>query len=302
MAIYTIGEVIKRERLAQGITQEALAENICSVSWLSKIESGIRTPTPQIFELLMSRMGKKASHYVMFKSDREMEIGNLKQKINACYRTQKIMEGRELLKKFSGLRDESNPVDLQFELLSQTLLYEGEMSLEARHDMLIKAINVTLSDFDEDQMMDYLLASEEIVIINSLGDVYRRKKDYKHAIELFKKLLMYLERPKFDIEEKKRIYTPVSYNIATLTGYIGDYQTSLYYADKGIRFAVEYNILRTLPKLLYSKGAAYACMGERKEAIKYLTQAYHLFCAISMDERAATLKERCEEEWGFDIN
>lgn len=301
MAIYTIGEVIKRERLAQGITQEALAENICSVSWLSKIESGMRTPTPQIFELLMSRLGKKASHYVMFKSDREMELGNLKQKINACYRTQKIMEGRELLKKFSELRDENNPVDLQFELLSQTLLYEGEMSLEARHDMLIKALNVTLSDFDEEQMMDYLLASEEIVIINSLGGVYRQKKDYSLAIGLYKKLLMYLERPKFDIEEKKRIYTPVSYNIATLTGYIGDYQTSLYYADKGINFALEHNILRTLPKLLYTKGGAYACMGCMEEAHNFLTQAYHLFRATNMNERAFHLKERAKMDWGLNI-
>lgn len=302
MAIYTIGEVIKRERLAQGITQEALAENICSISWLSKIESGLKTPTPQVFELLMSRMGKKASHYVMFKGDREMELGNLKQKINACYRTQKIMEGRELLNKFIDLRDENNPLDLQFELLSRTLLYEGEMSLEAEYEMLIRALNVTLADFDEDQMMDYLLTTDEIVIINSLGDVYRRQNDYKHAIDLFKKLLLYLERPKFDIEEIKGIYVSIVFNVATLTGYIGDYQTGVYYASKGISFAVEHNVLRPLPKLLYTKGCSLSDMGNKVEGAVFLTQAYHMFNAIGMHERGQRLKERAKDDWGIFIN
>ncbi len=302
MAIYTIGEVIKRERLAQGITQEALAENICSISWLSKIESGTKTPTPQIFELLMSRLGKKASHYVMFKNDKEMELGNLKQKINACYRTQKIMEGRELLKKFSELRDESNSVDLQFELLSQTLLYEGEMSLETEYETLIKALNVTLSDFDEDQMMNYLLTAEEIVIINSLGSVYRRKKDYARAIELFKKLLMYLERPKFDIEEKKRIYSSIAFNISTLTGHIGDYESGVYYADKGINFVIEHNVLRTFPRLLYSKGCSLSDMGNRVEGAIYLNQAYHIFKAMKLNDKASQVRERAKKDWDINLD
>lgn len=302
MAIYTIGEVLKRERLAQGVTQEALAENICSTSWLSKIESGVKTPTPQVFELLMSRLGKNVSQYVVFKSDREMELSNLKQKIDACYRTQKIIEGREVLKKYEELRDEKNPVDMQYEMLSKVLFYEGEMSLDEEKELLLKALNLTLPDFNENHIVDYLLSAEEIIIINSLSGLLERKKDFVHAIELLKKLLAYLERPKFDAEEKKKIYPTVAFNIATLSGYIGSYSEGIYYAEKGIDFSIEYNVLRTLPKLLYTKGCSLADLGSKEEGHRFLTQAYHLFNVVKMQERGFRLKERAKKDWELDID
>ena len=301
MAIYTIGEVLKRERLAQGITQEALADNICSTSWLSKIECGVKTPTPQVFELLMKRLGKNVSQYVVYKSDQEMALSNLKQNINALYRTQNITEGREALKQFVALRDENNPLDLQYELLSKTLFYEDEMSIEEEKEMLIKALNLTLPEFSEAHIPDYLLSSEEIVILNSLGNLYQRNKDFANAIGLLKQLLTYLERPKFDMEEKKKVYPTVAYNIANLSGVIGNYSESVYYAEKGIDFSIQYNVLRTLPKLLYTKGCSLADMGNIEEGSTFLTQAYHLFNVLRLPERAERLKERAKKDWHLDI-
>ncbi len=57
MEVCKISDVIRDARIRSGMTQEALAFGICSVSTLSKIENGRRMPQVGIFEALMDRMG-----------------------------------------------------------------------------------------------------------------------------------------------------------------------------------------------------------------------------------------------------
>ena len=42
MAIYSMGEVIRRLRKEKGYTQEELSEGICTPGGLSRIENGLR--------------------------------------------------------------------------------------------------------------------------------------------------------------------------------------------------------------------------------------------------------------------
>ncbi|MDE0583542.1 helix-turn-helix domain-containing protein [Planococcus sp. A6] len=52
-----IGSVIKYYRLKHNLTQSQLADGICSVSHLSKIESNTYTPHEETYEALLSKMG-----------------------------------------------------------------------------------------------------------------------------------------------------------------------------------------------------------------------------------------------------
>lgn len=61
MEVCKISDVIRDARIRSGMTQEALAFGICSVSTLSKIENGRRMPQVRVFEALMDRMGSHRS-------------------------------------------------------------------------------------------------------------------------------------------------------------------------------------------------------------------------------------------------
>lgn len=50
------GFLLRRERLARNWSQEGLCKNICTVSYLSKIEQGKAEPSGEILKLLMERM------------------------------------------------------------------------------------------------------------------------------------------------------------------------------------------------------------------------------------------------------
>lgn len=53
MPIFQFGFMIKHRREELGYTQEDLADGICSVPTLSRIENGERMPTREHFEMLI---------------------------------------------------------------------------------------------------------------------------------------------------------------------------------------------------------------------------------------------------------
>jgi HTH-type transcriptional regulator, quorum sensing regulator NprR len=75
------GEIIKFYRLKAGITQEQLGKEICTVSYVSKIELGQTSCSPEIMELLSERL-----HI-----DLEKEVSNLKNMENQLHRWHKAI-------------------------------------------------------------------------------------------------------------------------------------------------------------------------------------------------------------------
>lgn len=59
-----IGNIIKIERLKQHITQKVLAQDICSTSYLSKIESGKQIPQDEVKNALLNRLQVNLEHYL----------------------------------------------------------------------------------------------------------------------------------------------------------------------------------------------------------------------------------------------
>ena len=57
MAVFQLGPIIRARREELQISQEDLADGICSVPTLSRIENGERMPTKNHFEMLMQRLG-----------------------------------------------------------------------------------------------------------------------------------------------------------------------------------------------------------------------------------------------------
>lgn len=60
MSLFQLGPVLKARREELGLSQEELADGICAVPTLSRIENGGRMPTKNHFEMLMQRLGYSA--------------------------------------------------------------------------------------------------------------------------------------------------------------------------------------------------------------------------------------------------
>ena len=73
MEVCKISDVIRDARIRNGMTQEALAFGICSVSTLSKIENGRRMPQVRVFEALMDRMGESSERCLVYAGEHELQ-------------------------------------------------------------------------------------------------------------------------------------------------------------------------------------------------------------------------------------
>lgn len=285
MIKYTVGEVIKRERKAQKISQEELADGICTPSWLSKIESGACIPTNTMFESLMQRLGKSASQYVYYKSDIEMHIDRLKFDVRRYF---SIKEKEQAINSFNELKKiirDDNKLDQQFKLLYEVLLENNSGNMEDKNilEMLEQALEYSIPQFHVDSINTYLLNQEEIIILNNMAIVLFRMNQRKRAITILTKLKQYLENPKFDYEEKNRTYPIVLCNLSKWQGIEGDHMGCIATCDVAIEFCIKGSVLTTFGDVLFNKGCALAEMESYKSAEQYMRQAYYVFLASKED-------------------
>ena len=84
----SFGAAIKRKRIERNMTLEESAENICSISYLSKIENSLLEPSPKYFHLLKERFDlneeltvidtfndhvKTCLHYLVYQESKDIE-------------------------------------------------------------------------------------------------------------------------------------------------------------------------------------------------------------------------------------
>ena len=69
----SMGRILRRIRIEQGMTQEALVEGICTAGYLSRVENGSQIPSRQIYQFLMERLGESGYSYAYWQEEEEKE-------------------------------------------------------------------------------------------------------------------------------------------------------------------------------------------------------------------------------------
>lgn len=75
MAYYVIGHVIRELRVRKQMTQEDVADGICTPATLSKIENGSQMPSKRIVDAIMHRLGDTGYFFTGFCTLEEMNTG-----------------------------------------------------------------------------------------------------------------------------------------------------------------------------------------------------------------------------------
>lgn len=73
MNTQNIGNIIKKERILQQFTQKELAKDICSTSYLSKIESGKQIPQDHVKQALLDRLQINLNNYIKVNEEQFMQ-------------------------------------------------------------------------------------------------------------------------------------------------------------------------------------------------------------------------------------
>lgn len=282
MSYYPLGHIIKNRREELQLSQEELADGICSVSTLSRIENGERMPSKNHYEMLMQRLGYSALSLDYFTDKQDFIIHELKFKIRHAYIEKQFDLCQKLLEEFDALSGERDPVDVQFIALYDTLLHEKQIPVTEKLEGLEAALRLTCPQYG-DGFEPKVLSYEEIIILNNIAINYEAVGKRPRAIELLYAIKNYYDRQISSAEESLRTQPMILYNLSANLGMAGRYDECIAVCDEAISLARRTYRYSFYEKILYNR--AWSMLrrnreGDREKAKIYLKQAYSFAYAV----------------------
>lgn len=282
MSVFQLGSIIKNRREELGFTQEDLADGICSVPTLSRIENGERMPTKDHFEMLMQRLGYSMMSLDFFTDRRDFRIHEYKIRLRYAYISRDTVLVKHYLEELERLVVKPTKIDKQFLILYQTLLGKNQYKNSEKLKRFEDALALTCSGYKFGRI-PHVLSYEEIILLNNIAICYATDNDHDYAIFILMKLKEYYEHNMICKDEALRTQPMVLYNLSKSLGLSGRYDECIEICDLGIRIAVASGRCPMLGVTLFNK--AWALMqrnktGDRENAVRCLRRAYSFAEAI----------------------
>ncbi|MBQ1604688.1 MAG: helix-turn-helix transcriptional regulator, partial [Lachnospiraceae bacterium] len=184
----SIGEVIRKKRVELKLTQEELADEICSVGYLSKIENGIREPSSRIVRMLLERLG--ATQDIGFKSGNQVadfRHNVIRMEIMRAIENQNVYEVEEKLWIMKQLLNSEDVDDLQFYEMSD-LIFRVMCGLKI-DDFEMQCYRIWLMSRREEDFTNGVCASglnrTEMWILSNIATGFAWKNHFELASKLY---------------------------------------------------------------------------------------------------------------------
>lgn len=269
-------EFIRSERIAQGLTQEKLAEGIYrNPESLSRVETGKVSPNKKTFEKLMKKLGVEKGRYNGYVITNSFEVMELRDELD------RLIMRREYLKAKITLDNLISKLDMQ--------IFENKMIIESHYIFIafktgettaenaIKKLKDLLTSFMnfETKTFHHIPMRNEVVLINYLCIALNKIEKRTDAIDIYKATLHKLKNSKIKPKYQYLLYSLILNNYAhwcldlkfSLTGLKNEFICG---KASSLPFCIN-NILQILDK--ENKPAA-EC-DKWAEAIYYMSDLYY---------------------------
>ena len=304
MAVFQLGQILKARREELGLSQEDLADGICAVPTLSRIENGERMPTKNHFEMLMQRLGYSAMSLDYFTDKQDFIIHELKFKTRQAYIDKKYSLAIKLLDELQAMLEKPTIIDRQFVLLHQILLNQKQFSNAEKLKKLETAIQLTCPKY-KSNYVPRVLTYDEIILLNNIAICYEAEGNRERAISILTVLKEYYDHHVVSEEEALRTQPMILYNLSKFLGLSGRYDECIEICDLGIRIARTTGRCPLLGKTLFNRAWALINRnqtGDKEVAEKSLKQAYSFSDAMEKGHDKHFIQEFYENTFSKSIS
>ncbi|MBD5528383.1 MAG: helix-turn-helix transcriptional regulator [Lachnospiraceae bacterium] len=251
MAIFTMGEVIKRSRKALGITQEELADGICTPGGLSRIENGNREPSHAKFVALMQRLGQWDDSYDLFVGDAYFDIADLQNEIRNCITQRDFEKAQNLLSQYEEKigKESVEGMYKQFLLLERLICVDQGVIKKEHIKDLQQILQITVPSYGQKKLHQLLLNNQEIMIINNMAIAYAENGMRSLAISMLQELDELLKDRFMNCRERMYLRAPILLNLIKYLGLEARYTEGLRLADNTIKELTAYGKTLFIPEI-----------------------------------------------------
>lgn len=303
MQNYRLGEYIRQRRLDLGLTQEQVCAGICESITLSRFENGKQTPSRTRINAILQRLGLPDDRYYALVTPEELEIESLKKEIVACNAFERVQDGFEKIEQLEKIAKPDDHITQQFILRSKVLLGQSieRYTKEEQLKMLMRAIQLTSPDFDPDKINERLYTTDELKIINQIGNVYSNLGDNKKAAGIFYQLLKYMKKHFEEATVSSGMLPMTLYNCARVMTLIGDYQDGAQMAEEGRKTCLKYGHYQYLPGCIAISAECSHFLSDDEKSLRYYRQAYYLFDALQDERNKNIIRGEVDQYFGLNV-
>lgn len=289
MSLYTIGYIIRQKREERGVSQEELAEGLCSVPTLSRIEHGQRIPSKSHFTAFMERLGYGIGDADVFISKEEIEIHELQFRIRQEGILHRYSRIKPLLAELETLihKNGDDPVYLQF-LTANKIFCEDKSSFPAQSIPAIEnALRITVPRYGHVNLQNLFLSFDELTCLNAIALYYCENNLVSKGLQMYSEIKEYMEEKIINPEERMRLYPAIVYNMSNYLGRSGYYQECIDLCCNSIPILQKYGRAQKIYLLNYNIAWCYEKLDKdfyQDKIIKLLLQSYYFALMIGNTE------------------
>ncbi len=304
-----IGEVISYLRKKHNLTQQHLADKICSREYLCKLEKGAFFPTIYTIDLLSKKLNENIyEFYQEIERHNDMETHLKIQQINELISTggDNDLEIRKLIEEYENLPTFKTGESLQFIYYSKAICsYYLDKNYTEAIDFSYKGLCVYKKDFKLENWTEYIYTNVELTLINLIASSYCRCDDSDTGLSMYYEMLKYLEkylsRPLYDLHSTGHfyinLYTNVAYNTSNNLFSKSEYVEALKIVDNAINISIRTKYMNVYPSLLKNKFMILYMLQDYENSKKYYNKALIYFeDMLSNDDLKELInmaKEKC---------
>jgi transcriptional regulator with XRE-family HTH domain len=288
MDFSAVGKKIKELRKNIGLSQEELAEGVCTQAQISKIEKGIVFPYASTLYLISQKLGVDVNYFFDIGMTPRLDyVQEVSHQLKKARRTFDYEGIRQIVK-----AEEHNPLFLQNKVNLQILMWhKGISEFEIERDV-DKAINTLWEAINLTHKNNKVYSERELEIMISIG-IFYFNEDLEKADEVYKEIMRGIQLlPHIsDYSIKTRVY----YNYARLQTRLKKIEESTRYCQEGITWCIEKDTMFLLGELHYHIGYNYELKGENEQALEYMKKALIVFELQQDDKYIKYIKNKISE-------
>lgn len=265
-----VGTIIKNIRQSKGVTQKELANNLCSVRQLSRIEMNLSSPTAYLISEISSRLGNDLLDYLPYTDDpNAYHVKHELDRAMVLFNKDKHNAALEMLENSPDL----NQVISRYAKLEIAWLY-GALSNYIEVPMKVDEdyyIDLLLSSYQLDNLDDIFkmpLRAIDYRILNSLVVIHLVDGNFDYAELMMIKAIENIETTQTNTKDAS--YLRFIYNLSRLYFNSKRFQMALHYSKKGLDYCINNGVLFYLTDLSNIHGRALFELGDKEKYTKYL--------------------------------
>ncbi len=239
----SLGKILQQLRKEQGMNQEELSRGLCSITTLSRFESGEREPDQILFESLVSRLGKDSTKWELILSENDKRLLEKRNYIEYLIKTNQWEEVEKEIKGYKKFTGVSKTLHEQYQLFIQALLDQHNGEFEQALNQCKLALEKTKIVLKEDGLIikNEVLSKNELRILCLIGEILF-ESNVEQSIDLYNYwtiILRYVEARCSDERYRLEFYSQAYYYLAYIDYERAKYRRSICYCKKVLKELIE---------------------------------------------------------------